>query len=109
MVSSGGQLPSVARGGLFHQHFGANAVGTGRHDAHVDHIADLEPRRDDMDRLEPGRLADQLAFEIALAFEQPARRSDEGSLVERLLLFVSQGMKPLEPHVYFSFLNMCAL
>src|SRR3546814_11346174 len=61
-VAGARSLPA-ALGNFVHQHFGAKAVGTGRDDAHIDHVADLEPKGDDMHRLEPGRLADQLAFQ----------------------------------------------
>src|SRR3546814_2336145 len=50
-VAGARSLPA-ALGNFVHQHFGAKAVGTGRDDAHIDHVADLEPRGDDMHRLE---------------------------------------------------------
>src|SRR3546814_6532941 len=75
-------------------------------DAHIDHVADLEPRGDDRHRLEPGRLADQLAFQLALAFEKEARRPADARSVERLLLFVEQGLESLEAVVQHRFVDL---
>src|SRR3546814_13078322 len=100
------QLPPRALGDLFQGGLGANAVGTGRDDTDIDHVADLEPRRDDMHRLEPRRLADELPFELALPFEEQARGAADGRGVERLLLLVEQSLQPLEAVVHFGFVDL---
>src|SRR3546814_6191958 len=73
---------------------------SGGGDPHADHVADRQAGRGDVHRLEPGRLADELTVMLALAFEEQARRPAHRPLVERLLLFVEQRLKPLEPVVH---------
>src|SRR3546814_1963489 len=77
-------------GAFFHQLLGAQTFRTSRRDFDIDHVADRQARRGDMHRLEPGRLADELAVELAPPFEEQARRPAHRLLVERLLLFVER-------------------
>src|SRR3546814_19356063 len=83
----------TALGDFFHQRFGAQTVRTSRRAFDIDNVADRQARRGDMHRLEPGRLADDLAVALAPQFEEQARAPAHSLLGDRLMLFVARGLQ----------------
>ena len=82
-----------------HQFRAGQAVRAGRQYLDLDEVADRRFGLE-MDRLQPGRLADQLAGLAAGPLEQHLGAAADARLVEGELLGVEQRLQPLQPFVH---------